>query len=199
MVEYEPDSWKLFEPSKFIYSYFSFNTFYSVDWKASIENKQVINYQFSENDAENISEFNKIKNLIEFIHEHLTREQLIQCLQEIRFNMPLDRVILELENIQPDSRISQSDKDEFIKAFKQAFENQNLTARGHKKLIRLISSVRNNIFHGTKDIIQMSDSKQRIRLKIYTQVLTLTNSLLFLALRNVTPELEVPSEFRIRL
>lgn len=26
-IEYEPGSWKMFEPSRFVYAYFAFNTF----------------------------------------------------------------------------------------------------------------------------------------------------------------------------
>ena len=37
IIEYEPGSWKMIEPSKFVYSYFSFNTFYNFDWQKSCE------------------------------------------------------------------------------------------------------------------------------------------------------------------
>lgn len=39
IIKYEPGWWKLFEPSKFIYAFFAFNSFYNFDWEQSLKNK----------------------------------------------------------------------------------------------------------------------------------------------------------------
>ena len=46
--------------------------------------------------------------------------------------------------------------------------------------------VRNNIFHGTKTTIEMSENFQRERLEIYTNILIATNEMLFRVLKKHT-------------
>ena len=47
------------------------------------------------------------------------------------------------------------------------------------EILGFIYSVRNNIFHGTKTTIEMSDKNQRKRLDIYSNILIAVNELLF--------------------
>lgn len=67
IIEYEPGSWKMFEPSKFVYSYFAFNTFYNFDWKGSIEQKDLITHQMIEIDGkeQQLSESQRFKLMID--------------------------------------------------------------------------------------------------------------------------------------
>lgn len=45
IIEYQPGSWKTFEPTKFVYSFFTFNTFYNYDWFKSIESNELVTFK----------------------------------------------------------------------------------------------------------------------------------------------------------
>lgn len=53
-------------------------------------------------------------------------------------------------------------------------------------IIRFVYMVRNNIFHGTKNTIEMSEVFQRKRLDIYSNIIIAINELLFKALERKT-------------
>jgi len=42
IIEIKRGEWRLFEPSKFIYAYFAFNSFYNFEWNESMEKKELI-------------------------------------------------------------------------------------------------------------------------------------------------------------
>ena len=64
-------------------------------------------------------------------------------------------------------------------------ESDNLLIGKLKVMLRFVYLVRNNIFHGTKTTIEMSDKNQRKRLEIYSNILIATNELLFKSLENI--------------
>tara|TARA_B100000900_G_scaffold414835_1_gene442679 strand:- start:2031 stop:2285 length:255 start_codon:yes stop_codon:yes gene_type:complete len=39
IIEYKTGSWKMFEPSRFIYSFFTFNSPYEINWSDSIHQR----------------------------------------------------------------------------------------------------------------------------------------------------------------
>ena len=43
------ESWSLFEPSKFVYAFFAFNSFYSIDWDESAKEQKLIKWEFIKN------------------------------------------------------------------------------------------------------------------------------------------------------
>jgi hypothetical protein len=52
IVEVNRDEWKLFEPSKFVYAYFTFNCFYNYNWKESVNNNELQMFEKKEEKGE---------------------------------------------------------------------------------------------------------------------------------------------------
>ncbi len=205
IIEYEPGSWKMFEPSKFVYSYFAFNTFYNFDWQTTIATKTLSYYSKTEKDGkeQEPSERVKFKFLIDFIFEHLRDDD-----KEIFFSIIKGRnrqdkpsinnkLITCINGITPDRIISESDRETFKKEFKKLIETETLQKGKLKnEIIGFIYQVRNNIFHGTKTTIEMTDRNQRERLEIYSKILIATNELLF---RVLSRQLEFSFDNKYRI
>lgn len=199
IIEYQPGSWKMFEPSKFIYSFFAFNTFYNYDWEASIANDKLTPF------VDDLSERQKFKKMIDFvfnnIHSDDTKDFINVILQPNKKIKPRtkDELIKALEHITPDNRISESTIEDFKNAFKKLLETEKLVIGKLKnEIIPFVYNVRNNIFHGTKTTIDMADRKQRERLNIYSSILIATNSLLFKVLERKL-NFELDKKYTIRL
>jgi hypothetical protein len=176
IIEYEPGSWKMFEPSKFIYSYFAFNTFYNFDWEASLKNNTLTLFsKVLRNDKEEEpSERNKFKTMIDFIFDNTTPEERIEFIHFIKRpnkkeNPILNETIIRyIEGITPDKKISESDREDFKREFRKLIETENmLQGKIKNEIVGFIYLVRNNIFHGTKTTIEMSDKNQRKRRIIF--------------------------------
>ena len=73
IIEYERGAWKMFEPSKFIYSFFTFNSVYSINWQESIQQNNIIDdidsfqNRVIDNKIIPIQEKDKINALVIFI------------------------------------------------------------------------------------------------------------------------------------
>lgn len=63
-------SWQVYLPTKFIYSYFTFNTIYSVNWAESLEQNKVL--MWSEDKGETF----KIRNLSNFVLKNMKENPL---------------------------------------------------------------------------------------------------------------------------
>jgi hypothetical protein len=193
IIEYEPGSWKMFEPSKFVYSYFAFNTFYNFDWQKSCETYILTPLEgvIKEGKIEFPNEENKFKSMIDFVFNHTSTEDRIEFIHFIkrpnkRENPISSKLLFEyIEGITPDKRIKESERDDFKKEFIKMVESDNLLIGKLKNILRFVYLVRNNIFHGTKTTIEMSDKNQRKRLEIYSNILIATNELLFKSLENI--------------
>jgi len=205
IIEYEPGSWKMFEPSKFVYAYFAFNTFYNFDWQTTIETKMLSYYSKTEKDGkeQEPSERMKFKSLIDFIFEHLIDDDKEIFFSIIKGRNRQDtlainnRLINCINGITPDRIISESDRENFKKEFKKLVETETLQIGKLKnEIIGFIYQVRNNIFHGTKTTIEMTDRNQRERLEVYSKILIATNELLF---RVLSRKLELPFDNKYRI
>lgn len=193
IIEYEPGSWKMFEPSKFVYSFFAFNTFYNFDWKESCENYTLLSLEkiIKDGKEESPSEGYKFKAMIDFIFNHTSLDDKNEFINFIkrpnkRENSTSNKILFEsIEGITPDKRIKDSERDTFKKEFISIIESGNLQIGKFKSIVRFVYLVRNNIFHGTKTTIEMSDTNQRKRLEIYSNILIATNELLFKSLENI--------------
>jgi hypothetical protein len=193
IIEYEPGSWKMFEPSKFVYSYFAFNTFYNFDWQKSCETHILnpLEKVIIDGKEESPTDGYKYKAMIDFIFNHISNDEKIEFIRFIkrpnkRENPILERILIEaIEGITPDKRIKESEVISFKKEFKKVIESGNLLIGQIKNIVRFVYLVRNNIFHGTKTTIEMTDIKQRKRLEIYSNILIGVNELLFKSLENI--------------
>ena len=194
IIEYEPGSWKMFEPSKFVYSYFAFNTFYNFDWEESLKkNKLTLFSKKMKDDSEvEASESNKFRAMIDFIFNNISKEEKIEYVQFIkrpnkRENPKTNEILIKsIEGITPDKKISENKRENFKKEFRKLIETENCSQDEIKKdILGFIYLVRNNIFHGTKTTIEMSDKNQRERIEIYSNILIGINELLFKSLERV--------------
>lgn len=194
IIEYEPGSWKMFEPSKFVYAYFAFNSFYNFDWEVSTKNNQLTLFSkvmVNEREVEP-SERTKFKAMIDFIFKHTTSEERIAFVHFIK--RPIKRegstsnqtLIYCIDGITSDKKISETTIENFKREFKYLIEEEKLVnCKIKNEIVGFIYAVRNNIFHGTKTTIEMADKDQRKRLDIYSNILIGINDLLFKSLERV--------------
>ena len=195
------DNWTLFEPSKFIYAFFAFNSFYSIDWDTSSANQDITKWEYIKNTDSNLSETQKINKLIKFVHDSLLGKNTPQYSIEQKKQVSLiiaDRlnsnVNISIENtkeilstITVDPRINEYRKEKFIEDIEHLL-NHNLNGKqltdALSNVLYFVFIVRNNIFHGSKTVLEMMNHNQRDRLNIYSQILLAFNDLLFDAIEN---------------
>lgn len=185
-IQYSIKPWKLFIPSSFVYSFFTFNTIYSFDWLESFKHKKPTEWKPEENHEGDLrfpSESKKFHGYIEFLYKKLGEEfpalfhkYLSESLESV------DNPRLILEGIALDNRIDQELSDSFQKHFGLVWEKK-VQGKRHKDSIKKIAyfvyRVRNNIFHGEKNTVQMMEDKQQKRLRIYSGILSCLSHLLF--------------------
>lgn len=189
-----------YEPSMFIYSFFTFNSLYNINWKKTQnENfKYIIHH-------EGISERNRIKKYLSFIWlNHIGNPA-------IEFNRTFIQVIMQYLNAKgksansiewikenmadfvylPDIQNDNSNEfDEqtvvkFTNILLSSLENRYLDFKSICDITDLIYSVRCNLFHGAKDPEFFEKTHQMERFVIYAAVLTAVNQMYF----NVTKHL----------
>ena len=175
--EVDTKKWILFEPSKFIYNFFAFNTFYNINWPKSVENEKIFEHK-------RLDEKEKIYDLIKFIFQ--TQEE--PAFSKVFFNdkLPIitDDVLSQCQNITvdregPNKNVSAKKKFEFIERLTNWKQNNFIALTDYFEIISFIYLVRNNIFHGSKTFHDMVNLSQRSRLYFYANVLSATNKLLF--------------------
>lgn len=182
--------WKLFEPSKFVYAFFAFNSFYCINWEESQKQKELINWK-SEDDT---SETKKIKAMQKYIYDYYVKNVQNRLDEENKkkelgsrfvskineyLGMNLKDKIDILDRIVIDTRINEDEKNKFIKSIKKIVDEDILSNKIWYDILRFIYLVRNNVFHGSKTITHMGVTSQIERFKIYTAILLATNELLF--------------------
>lgn len=180
-ISYQRSNWELFEPSKFIYSFFTFNMLYEIDWKETIKRKFIWDARSKDYTSD------KIILLLEFIHNHLDNSSFISFYKKYDDKLS---IISNSNYIKPDSNIERKDRTNFFRSnensylenFKSALrniDNGNISIEDHYKLIIFCYQVRNNIFHGLKKATEMIESGQRDRLLNYSQIILATIEMFF--------------------
>lgn len=179
------EDWTLFEPTKFIYAYFTFNSFYSFNWQNSIEMKNLILWEndIYRKNKKSPLESKKISEIVKFIvNENNEIRKMFSDYLNDKLNQNQFEVEKVLGMISPDQNINEKMIKGFIKNISLLREGE---AQGNKlkkalyNALYFIYRVRNNIFHGTKTILDILDVNQAKRLKIYTIILQATNEMLF--------------------
>ena len=167
--------WVLFEPSKFIYAFFSFNMLYDIDWEKTINELKISVH------SERISTGDKIQHFTKFIHKH--SENVYQEL-----NLDYNQITRNSKNITGDKSIDRRNKyiipiKTYLENYKDAIKNlscyKRLNWEDHYRILSFCNQIRNNIFHGLKTITQMEMKDQRNRLLDYTHILLETMELFF--------------------
>lgn len=191
-IDFNSKGWKLFEPSRFIYAFFAFNNFYSINWKESYIRQELIFWEIK-NEKSGLNESDKILELVKYLKDEQEKYCEKQQNQEsfalyfiktlkLRLKTDPEQIIESLDRIIKDDNINGGRKKEFIKAMERMLlPNKEIKdfEQDFFKVLRFILNVRNNIFHGTKTVFEMTGDRQRERLKIYTDILLTTNEVLF--------------------
>ena len=189
IVEYERGAWKLFEPSKFIYAYFAFNSFYNFNWEESLEKSKLTTFPKKFEDEKEIepSEGQKYKAMIDFIFSRVDENDKDLFIKMIKGKDTIDKLIETISKITSDNRITDSERRNFKKEYEKLLRTNEINIVKLKNdIIRFVYMVRNNIFHGTKNTIEMSEVFQRKRLDIYSNIIIAVNELLFKVLERYT-------------
>ena len=202
IIEYKTGSWKMFEPSRFIYSFFTFNSLYEINWSDSIADNTIY-YEF-DNDPEKTKESTKMRAYINFIFEYATEDDFKILSQNIKKmgkgKKPLENNELHnlLQEIVLDDRIKNSDKNDFIVKIEKLVSGRKLTPSQYfNSIVKFIYYVRNNIFHGSKTTIEMAEKKQRDRLIVYSNILNQTNELFFKIISREVQFLEMNKKYKL--
>jgi len=172
--------WKLFEPSKFIYSFFALNMIYEINWKITLKARKKLRYYQS------IKTHTKLYFLIEFIY---TSSEFIDFHTEYKDFGSLTSLIKNCHKIENDPNISRINnceklhkKDSFFNNYVESISNLNNDNFGvddHYNLLAFTYQIRNNIFHGQKTVGMMTLKDQRERLVDYTNVVLVTLEMFF--------------------
>lgn len=187
-----------YEPSTFIFSYFTFNTLYNINWRTTVLNGLRI---VKSNNAK--KETDRINDYLEFIWNNNKPDRIA-----VEFSSTIDHVIQQYLAEKGIGTHSTSSKDwimtnmsDFILVFNEAnskekkfkdedidkfeayilkpFKNQNLDFSEIKYLVSIIYLIRCNLFHGAKDPEFFEENHQMERFVIYAAILTAINQLLF--------------------
>ncbi len=191
-IRINPETLKLFEATKFVYAYFAFNSFYNYDWETSLKENKLVDYEgkttFINGEERSFRDTDKFKRMSDFIISQMDepdKNEFFKILtisqnKSNNFDQKTQGIISRMNEITEDNRITESMINKFKSAFTTLLETKTLEKGAYKNdILYFVYMVRNNIFHGTKNTIQMSQQGQRKRLEIYANILIATNELLF--------------------
>jgi len=172
--------WKLFEPTKFIYSFFSFNMIYSIDWESTLE-KNKIRYKT------NVSAKKLFHDTIHFItayDENIFEKELEKLDPTRKMYSVINKMTYDRNSNRESELTYNTIAQDFKKAAQKFSEFHSLNSDDHFKLLQMSYAVRNNIFHGEKKATQMIETGQRERLIHYTNIILATNESFFEVMKN---------------
>lgn len=177
------DEFEEFQPTKFIYSYFCFSTIFNYKW-SNIKSYGQIN-KLDDDD----SETSKTNQYLKFIFENISNENRIKFIEDIKGQFSLGEIItmIEKSNISEDNNKTSLKKsfNYILKDYQNNPEN-DVFIKKLKNITRIIRDVRNNVFHGSKHILQMTESRQQERLLFYSNFINSINKQFFIVIKNIT-------------
>lgn len=182
------DNFRLFEPTKFVYSYFSFSTIFNYDWSKLLDKKDIVPHQkrkvfFDNGDYKEHEEYEKIKieRYLNFIFDNISSKNRKEFIQKIMNNKTLE----EIKKLIDSSKLKKNDLNTLNKSFKYLVKDYSdsdgieIFKRRIINITNIVGSVRNNIFHGSKGIIKMIETEQRDRLMFYSNFINSLNEQFF--------------------
>lgn len=176
--------WDLFEPTRFVYAFFSFNMIYAVDWQSTILiNRLVYHKNLNDNTAKK-----QIQQLIQFIY-NINENEFEVALNKIDTNRELFAIVSSMssdynsgrDNFRNTGNIIARD---FLLASEKFSNNETLNKDDHFDLLQMSYAVRNNLFHGEKKAHQMKEQGHRNRLFHYANIILATNESFFEVMNN---------------
>ena len=174
--------WQPYIPTDFIYSFFTFNTLYNINWAESLNIGKI--WSLTKRDYD--KETDKIEEYItfccqdaEFVESY--RRHLVNF---IKCHYGVQELLGKLQTIERDPQWSGNLRNEnVINDFHNACENLFLRGECNKdilmKIVTLIYKVRCNLFHGIKTMKELNNEDQRAKLKIYSLFIVTLNQMVF--------------------
>lgn len=168
-----------YEPTFFLYVFFSFNTLYNTFWLHRSQNVDGSN--------DNGSEENRIKSLIDFCFDDDEFVKLFfpmfYDIVTLRANGDIKKITIAMDSIIADDiRIQTSDAGNCKAMYKALLTEKGFTSRNMKTLATFIYDVRCNIVHGTKSFQDLRGEKQRERIVYYSFFLIALQQMFFMRL-----------------
>ncbi len=180
----------------FVFEFFLYNSIYQYDWELTTTSKELTLH------SEAFNEPKKQRSLLTFIKKRLEGQQEFQVFL-VRAFKPL--LLMDIPDdgwttINPDSQIKEDDGKKFFKDIRQI---QTMIKEGsvpvHRKAfftmlrecVIFVYKVRNNIFHGTKNLQMISEENQKKRIDVYNLLLKGVTSLFFLLTGRTTTGAEI--------
>lgn len=165
--------WIEFFPTDFIYSFFAFNSLYNIDWDNSLRGRGTLRgygYRATEKEKQNFyldfcfsdDKFTDIYK--DYCRDYVSRRPNV---------MESLRLVKQEKYMRPNLR------DDFIEACNELIEEGLFNKEIVTLIMEFIYKVRNNIFHGAKDLEDMKKIYQQERLKIYASFVIALNQMAF--------------------
>lgn len=173
--------WQSYVPTRFIYSFFAFNSIYSIDWSESLSKELLVNF-----DNDDVREADMYHKYIDFCFQD---KKFVSIYSEFFFKyiksaFTTGEIIGEFKKIKVDRNANggiytQDFIDRFLIACEGCFDGRNFTKRNCLMMVKFIYKIRCNIFHGSKTLQDMHDPSQQKRIEIYTAIIIAVNQMVF--------------------
>ena len=180
LIEDGKEETKPYEPTFFLYVFFSFNTLFNIDWSKSIEEGVLVDATGKEED--------EIRNFIKFCFpENDSFANLyfpyFYDIVTMRSNGDVKTIVQAMKAIVVDNvNISAAEAGNCRTAFGNLLIKEGFTYFYAKTLTTFIYKVRCNIVHGTKGFSDLKQPKQRERIVYYSFFLIALQYMLFMRL-----------------
>ncbi|HBH49003.1 MAG TPA: hypothetical protein DDX98_10200 [Bacteroidales bacterium] len=181
-VSHHDSNWELFEPARFIYSFFAFNMLYEIDWKESLKRRKVWHSRSKKYGHAS----NKMVLLLKFIYSKRGEKSFKEYYSKYDGSL---RLLDNSYQIVPDYNINRPDlndflvkEDSYVNNYRRSLKNlkdDKFSIQDHYKLLIFCYQIRNNVFHGLKKASEMIKSGQRERLVDYSNILIATKEMFF--------------------
>lgn len=188
------NKFRMFEPTKFVYSYFCFSTLFNYNWsKIKFDHKITLHEKREEFykgklKMRDLEEYVKTERYISFIFENIKSSHRLSFIKDIMNGYELKQIHEIIESI----NVIDNDKKCLKKSFNYIIENykhdlDNTTFINKIiNIVNIIRTVRNNVFHGTKDVLKMVDENQKNRLMFYSNFINSINKQFFPIILDIT-------------
>ena len=165
--------WIEFYPTDFIYSFFAFNSLYNIDWDKSLRGRgepRGYGYGATEKDKQGayldfcLSDDKFTDMYKAYFRGYVSRRPNV---------MDSLRLVKQEKYMRPNLR------NDFVDACGQLIDDGNFNKEIVTVMVEFVYKVRNNIFHGAKNLSDMKNLYQQERLKIYASLVIALNQMAF--------------------
>lgn len=163
------EEWVGFPPSKFIYSFFVFNSMYNMKWKDISIDTPIDSYRYKYEDKNSKEE--QIKSLIDFTFSNKRFDAwsiFKQAFHQIELDENEIRRRLKGIRLSDQTKITEAKGRNMRELTGILASNSPRNIERLKGVVKFIYQVRCNVFHGTKTSVHHLDNSQSERFEIYT-------------------------------